>query len=229
MALRIREDATTPGFKYSSAGTSVVSNSFTPPGNSLVVVMTASGTASANSTVTSSPSVTWTMGSQNTIGASSGYVGIFYHYYAASPGALTVTTTNSSGRIFQDVRVLTGTTPAQAGASVNAKITGSTVWNQSITPTQIGSFIYGMANNNSLNDPLTAVSGFADVNIENDSVAGVYQASGKRISAALSATNVGWTCGFSDSGFICFFEVLSLPIIGMGQSNFVPVTRSAFR
>lgn len=214
----LSEDVSTPGFKYIGTTTTLTSNSFTPPAMSLVVVMASWDFTSVASTaglitVSSSPSVTFTnlTQSQNTTQDGT-YTGIFVHYFVTSPGAMTVTTTmgngNGGGGHFQDIRVVNGASANQNGAVTSAAIHTTTVFNLSITPTQQNSIVYGMGANGDNNNALTVVSGWANINIENDTTNSVYQASGKKSGVAQVAQSVGWTTAASQSGGVSFAEIL---------------------
>jgi hypothetical protein len=152
----IAEDATTPAVATASNNTTgiITSASFSPPANSLLVVIVnvgyftaASGTAAV--TVSDSAGGTWTGGPFLGDSAADNS-GIWFQYLSSAPGSITVTATNSNHPAagYQlAVRVLTGAaagqgTGAGAGSATHATTPASTTATSSITTTTAGSWVY---------------------------------------------------------------------------------------
>lgn len=147
--MAIAEDASSPASVYAYSATSsstVTTASFTPPANSLVLVMVATATAGPIPAISMSDSGshTWTAGPAKT---DIGYVATAHYwcYFAASPGPITITAGNSpgTGDIYLTVRVLTGASPVQNGATIAvADDTATTSPLVPITTTTPGSVPY---------------------------------------------------------------------------------------
>lgn len=216
------EHTSTPGKKY-NASSSVTSNAFTPPDNSFVVVMTGSDNSSGNVTVTSSPSVTWTVGPSHL--GNSASARIFYHYYATSPGSITVATGSGSASTYQDIRVLTNMSQTQPGTSTTLSVSSGTVYNKAMTPTRTGGIVYAIAVVGfTVGGVLTAITGFTSLNTQAGSAG--YFASGSKTVITPVSTSYGWTDSSSDGGGVAFLEILASPP-NTPPNNFVPMIRSS--
>ena len=120
--MTIAIDASTPALAVSSvAASTLASTSFTPPANSLVVVgiTTAGNTASGNNVASVSDGTNTYTALANAFQAANLTTAISCHYYATSPGAITVTATfvnnPSQGQCMMCI-VLTGAAATQTGA-----------------------------------------------------------------------------------------------------------------
>jgi hypothetical protein len=132
--MAIAEDASTPPVVTLTGDTTGIAAtaSFTPPANSLLVAILNvgySGVHIPGMTISDSAGGTWTLGAVADI--SNGHSWIWYQYCVTSPGAITVTTTDtetvSAGRQLA-VRVLTGAHRRQgrgSGATSQAITQGS--------------------------------------------------------------------------------------------------------
>lgn len=219
------DSVNTPGVK-TAAGATVTSNSFSPPAQSLVIVLVSHGNVTTNTTVTSSPSVTWTNAAQISQSFDSSNAGIFYHYYATAPGAITVTTAaTSAANFFQDIRVILGANATQPGVTGTTAVSSSTVFNKSVTTTKPMSLVYGLATYHSFATTLTPVAGFTTLNTNNINPT-AYDASGSRIVTSPAATTVGWTNGGASDGSICFVEFLPAVLQNSDSSSLVPLIRT---
>ena len=162
--MAITEDASTPAIVSGtgSGGTNtIVTASFTPPANTLLVALVGNVSSLTSPTIALSDSVsgTWTQAVQAISTASFfGLVKIYYRYLSSAPGAMTVTGTytNAGGR-FLAVRVLNGAKSVQTGAGTGSTVNGTntTAGTTSITTTITGSQVYGLSNDTSANTPLT--------------------------------------------------------------------------
>lgn len=161
------EDASTPAVVHTDGTTPISTASFTPPNGSLVVAMVSGGWGNSASTVTvkdSSSATNWSgFSNPDTIVDSQsfyGIAGVFYKYFAASPGAITVTGTftNLSNGEMLAVKVLTGADPTNPIGNTAAQDFGATTgtFSLNLTPTVSGSRVYGAANFNDTAD--TAVT-----------------------------------------------------------------------
>lgn len=170
MALALDGSTPTPT-SAAGQGASITTGSFTPPANSLLVVFAGMGwTASANSAVmgiSDSGSHTWSVigsaiGQDNNGGGVKGWL----TYFAASPGAITVTVTTSgfgtgSGGVFVVPLVFTGAASDQTGAAVATVVspsgnTGSTSATVSVITTRPGSWVWGISDDSNNNTTWTA-------------------------------------------------------------------------
>ena len=158
--MAIAEDASTPAVVTAtgnSTGT-ITTASFTPPSNSLLVVVLNVGYASAGSgiasvTISDSASGSYTAGPFLGDSAADNS-GIWFRYLSSSPGSITVTATNSNHPAagYQlAVRVLTGANSSQSGAASATHTGGSatTAVTSAITTTTTGSWVYVAACANS--------------------------------------------------------------------------------
>ena len=166
--MAIAEDASTPAVVTAtgnSTGT-ITTASFTPPSNSLLVVVlnvgyTSAGSGIASVTISDTASGSYTAGPFLGDSAADNS-GIWFRYLSSSPGSITVTATNSNHPAagYQlAVRVLTGANSSQSGAA-SATHTGAsatTAVTSAITTTTTGSWVYVAACGNS-GDTFTAAA-----------------------------------------------------------------------
>lgn len=185
--------------------------------------MTGSDNTASSLTVTSSPSVTWTVGVGLTFGSAD--CRIVYHYYATSPGSITVTVSGGGASTYQDVRVVTAIPTSQPGVSTTLSPNSTTVFSAALTPTRTGSLVYGMGVVGFGSGALTVIAGFTSLNTQLGSVG--YFASGKAYAGSPVSTSYGFTSASSQTGAVVFLEILPLPP-STPPNNFVPMIRSAF-
>jgi hypothetical protein len=153
--LGVQLDPSTPVASASAGiGTSIVSNAFIPPDNSLVVVFAAVGwssTARPTMTCTDSLGNVWenparAYGNTN----NGGGVAAFRHYFTSSPGSITVTINYSNftagGGRFVDTLVFTGANQDQSSAATGTSVTSTgTDGTILVTTTQPGSWVWGVS------------------------------------------------------------------------------------
>lgn len=147
--MAIAEDASTPAVKKQAQGTSgtCTSASFSPPSNTLVVVIIAwmfAGTGSHAGTLSVKDSLNNSYASgveldnvQETTTA------IFSNYYTTGPGSITVTATctnTASASVLMAVRVLTGAAQLQNGNTVSDSNDGHFFFTTSV----VGSWSYAV-------------------------------------------------------------------------------------
>lgn len=171
--MAIAEHASTPAIATGTGTAAITSASFSPPASSLLVVQVAGGWSDSRMgvTITDSVSGSWTPGviaNDQTGNGYFGYAGVFYRYLSSAPGAMTVTATYSgftgsgAGGRMLSVRVLTGAASVQGGAIAKATLTDyTTSLTTSITTTTAGSVVYGMADDERLNETISPSSNTA--------------------------------------------------------------------
>lgn len=204
----------------------LTSNSFTPPAGSLVVVWTTliynDRFVEPTCVVTNSGvSATWTQKAgvfQTDSSDGKGFV--HFHYYAASPGAITVTstvTTESSGGgrgFVQDIKVLTGGAESQTGSLVVKNTPQVADYVENITTTLVDSVVFGFLGGYTYGET-ASVSGFT----EEASSSYLYDTGSNKLYSKVAKTgatvtpstlNVGWNFSGSASsfGFMVLWEVL---------------------
>lgn len=215
----IVKDASSPNAKATLATAAVVSNSFSPPAGSLVVVLVGWGLADANATIactSTGPAGTWTKVASTAVGY--GQVSIFYRYYATAPGAITVTTTPSSniggnGSLMQDVRVYNGCAPVQSGASFAVSRASRSDYNQALVTTKAESLVVGVAAIFTDSVLLTPVANFqSDWTYQSTSSSknSIWSGTRKIVTGTPGSTSVGWTAAPTGSGSVAAFEILPL-------------------
>jgi hypothetical protein len=201
-----------------TSGVTAASNSFTPAAGTMVVLcagwMNFTNTTGMTFTCADSGSTSYTSLKAQQDGFGAGYALVFAHYYASSPGAVTVKVTASgtgSADCLLQPYTLAGASSSLTGATAGANGTTSTSTCQvSITPTQLGSFLFGAG---ALTFTPTAVSGWTTSSSWNDT-AGSGDACATGVStagtSALSPVTVGWTLSPNSSfGFgIAAAEIL---------------------
>ena len=210
--MAIAEDASTPAVVTAtgnSTGT-ITTASFTPPSNSLLVVVlnvgyTSAGSGIASVTISDTASGSYTAGPFLGDSAANNS-GIWFRYLSSSPGSITVTATNSNHPAagYQlAVRVLTGANSSQSGAA-SATHTGAsatTAVTSAITTTTTGSAVYVAACGNS-GDTFTAAA--ATTLISNLTDATDAEVLGAGRATSLTGTPGATTLGFTSSGSVKF-------------------------
>jgi len=201
--LTILQDASTPApvdNTVSTAGTAVTA-SFSPPANSMVVIVVNIGylaNTTTGPTVTCADSLanSYTAGPAAYDGQFAGSYQ-FSHFYSSAPGAITVTVTRTVAlgqSNFEVVPyVLTGANSSQAGQGT-ANGTGTTgAFTKSVTTTATGSWTcVGLAVGNVMTGTPTGVGVTTDHSF-NDGTDLVSGAAGHAITGSPGATTLGWT------------------------------------
>ncbi|MFE5369258.1 hypothetical protein [Streptomyces mirabilis] len=242
--MAILEDASTPAVATGTGQAAITTASFSPPANSLLVVLVGAGWSGSQlgAAISDSVSGAWTpavMANDLTSRAAYGYAAVFFRYLSSAPGAMTVTATYSGfsgagagGRLLA-VRVLTGAASVQNGATAKRTLNAYTnSLTTSITTTTAGSVVYGIADDARSAETMAASSGtsFCSANggtnpfpSSNDTVtlAAIksVQATGSPGSLSLGVS----LSAASDQGELALFEVL--PSGGTPVSK-VPVPRT---
>jgi hypothetical protein len=184
-------------------GTTTTSASFTPESGALLVALVAAdglSTAATTATVTDSLGGTWTLLKRvNAFSSVNAIGGTAEVWCRDSPGtSMTVTASGwASNAGDLTVRTLIGAKPAaQQPGATGASTTGATVPPTAIlTPTQIGSRIYGAALDYTTNATLTANANTTSIDQFVDATNGDTWATFKASAdtAALSSTTYGYT------------------------------------
>jgi hypothetical protein len=210
--MAIAEDASSPATVTAAASSSALTTaSFSPPAGSLLIALASFGPLSGTCTlsVSDSGSHTWTLGKrQNATGVPTSEV--WWTYLASAPGSITVTATPTNGGAGQllTVRVLTGCSPTQTGATGSTSGVTPTV---SVTTTQAGSWVYGVLGDNATaqaqltaNANTSVISWFQDTS----EVETYSSFKGAASTSSPGATTFGFTTGNSDTYEIAAMEVL---------------------
>jgi hypothetical protein len=239
----LAEDASSPAVIASTSGGSpliTTTASFTPPAGSLLVVMAISGRSSGALqtaiTISSSPAQTWTVpaNAQGAGADNGGTAQIAYTYLAATPGAMTVTssmTNVSSGRSLL-VKVITGAAVSQSGAGVNTRVQSvvNTDGTISVTTTAVGSLVYGASDAIDGNSALTLNGSTTLLNdFSNATQASRYtQWKAAAVTGIPGAVTLGGTYAAARKSSIAALEILQIipPPIGERVSRQQAVHRS---
>lgn len=213
MAIAI--DASTPAVVSSSATSTLTTASFSPPAGALLVACAAaiySSGSNATITVSDSGSHSWSTGINV---AGHGTVQITRCQLTTAPGSITVSAAwaNLTGDSYLGVTVLTGAATSQTGAGTGSLNTGSGSTNGvvSVTTTQVGSWVFGMADDWSFTAALTPNSATTLITPAfTDSTNGCYAVSWRSTSATTTpgATNYGGTYGSSATTVNAALEIL---------------------
>lgn len=181
----------------------VTSATFTPPDLSLVVVMAVAGWSGATQAVitcSDSGSHTWTNSIKATgTTANGGTASIFQHYFATSPGPITVSTAYSgfasgSGGIFTDFAVLLGAAASQTGAATASKL-GTTGLDGTfnLTTTKKNSWMWGCVGDSTNNAVWTPTTGNNQWSQWNDATDVVTMASFYVLASTVGTYTIGGT------------------------------------
>jgi hypothetical protein len=200
----ILQDISTPAAVdlVGDTGGVVTTASFTPPANSMVVIVATIGYLSSSSaptvTCADSAAVSYTAGPTVYDTQFEGAY-IFTHFYSSSPGPITVSVTRSTqlGAALMELVpfVLTGANSSQAGAATLSfsTTTGTKNFFRSFTPTTPGSWcIVGTGIGNKQTGSPVAVGVTTDHSYS-DSTDFVAACAGHFITGSPLATNMGWT------------------------------------
>jgi len=219
---------TIPGANYSAKFTSgpgtETSASFTPPDASLVAFLVMSTTgqvfASLGLTAADSASTSYTLSPASQVSSSGiGSAAIFTHYYASSPGAVTVTATLAAGETAGSgtsldiaVLVFTGAASSQAGAGNAALIMPSSATAQeiSLTTTTAGSQVAVCGANFSGGSGFTSPDAQTTTYGSGADSGGAGTAFGYSSAATVTpgATTFGWTQAGADKATLVALEIL---------------------
>lgn len=242
----ITQDASTPTFSNSIGGANLssrktsgpfnqVSASFSPPSGSLVLILVVANWsgfetyASTGLTCSDSASNSYTLAIGAAPGASSsdGVPAIFSHYYASTPGSITVTVTIASGEVYSggtDLNiipiVLDGCNPSQVGAATASLVAGSPTQTTeiSITTTAVGSVVF-LVMTNTQNSPTLSNT----VNLVPYITSGAlsdYIVFGQSSAATVTpgSTIFGWNTSSS------LFSIVALEVLPPLSASIVPST-----
>jgi hypothetical protein len=240
--MTISIDPSTPAVTTGTSNTAPTTPSFSPPANSLVVVLFGGGWNSSGTmscTCTDSGSHTWTS-PVNATGPSGngGLAQIFESFFSAAPGAITVTchitAAGSGGGSLIDIVVLTGAAANQTGAGTGQFVnsTGSTVGTLSVTTTQPGSWVWGVSDDTTSN-PTTNWAPNANTVVDyeyHDTTDGIELVSwaGSGRTGTPGTTTFGGTWGASGKTNQCAVEIL--PALSIKPRIISQaVSRAAFR
>lgn len=230
--MAITEDASTPVIATGTGTGTIVSASFTPPAGSLVIALCANqfGTTGPTVVVTSSEGGgAWTVGAQQAgATANFGMSHIAWRYYAASPGAITVTGTFTAltGGRFLACRVLNGARPTQTGATAVLQLaTAGTNASFAITTTTIGAQVYGLVNDQDSNPTMVALNAATSlvgaIFSNGTDIAGTAAFKATAVVGTPGATTLGITLGASNKVSGAMMEVLpAIPAPTSGDGGF---------
>lgn len=201
--MTISEDASNQPVPVHSTTTTAVTASFSPQAGTLLVAMLAvdgAGTGATTAIMSDSLAGAWTLlarsnaHSNPSLGGSSE---VWCQYLAAAPGSMTAigtwtTTGQAAGNL--TVRSLLGAAPTQTGA-VGTTGGTSVAPTATLTPTQLGSWVYGACLDYATNASLTANTNTTLIDQFQDSTNGDTWATfkGKVATASLSSTAYGFT------------------------------------
>lgn len=216
----ILQDASTPAAVdnvASVAGTAATA-SFTPPANSLVVIVANIGyltNAGSGPTVTCADSLanSYTAAPAASWDGQFAGVYIFSHFYVASPGAITVTVTRTvqlGSALFELVPyVLTGANSSQAGAGSATFSAGSGAFSHAITTTATGSWtLTGLSVGNTETGTPSPIGGLTTDHFFNDTSDIVAATAGHVATVTPGATTLGWTWASSSDFAWAALEIL---------------------
>lgn len=218
----ITQDASTPAIVTASgsAGTSLTTASFSPPANSLLVVMTSFEYQAANAstpvfTVSDSVSGTYAAG-PSVFDSTRGMAAIWTRYLFTAPGAMTVTITNSGpsathGQVLA-VYVLNNAGSVQTkAATATAHSTGMTGWIGAITSTVSGSWVLA-ACAGSVMGTITPLSSTTTLENDQDSTDAVSLLLGKQCAATIipGSVTLGWDSPTAGDYALAMQEILPL-------------------
>lgn len=217
--MAIAEDASTPAVATGTGTGNLVSASFTPPSGTLVVALCANmfGPTGPTVTITSSEGGgTWTVKAQQAgATANFGMSHIAYRYYAASPGAITVTAayTNLTGGRFLNCRVFTGANSVQTGgaSAVMQLAAASTNATWSITTTTANAWVYGLVNDQDSDPTFVAAAATTLVGARFDNTTDIATAGAFKATSVVGvpgATTLGITLGASNKASGAMMEIM---------------------
>jgi hypothetical protein len=213
-------DGSTPAAVDNTASTSAtaVTASFSPPANSMVVIVVNIGYEAADS---DTPAVAVSDSLSNSYTAGPGIWGgstyscgswIFTRWYSAAPGSITVTATRSGTdsadqALFELVPyVLTGSTSTQAGAASGTATGVSTSLTHAITSTVSGSWV--IVGVTAYNDYAFTASNMTADHIEHDVTDLEEAGAGHAVTGTPGTETIGFTMPTSDGWTWAALEIL---------------------
>lgn len=200
--MAISEDTSHQPVAVHSTTTSATTASFTPGAVTLLVALTpvlGSNSATTTVAVTDSLSGTWTLLKRQNTNSGIGVGGsseVWCRYLTTSPGAMTVTSTWTTGLAGGNlvVRSLLGAASSQTGATGGTG--GDTVApTATLTPTVLGSWVYGACMDWTTDPSMTAnaATSLIDQFIDSSAVDTYATFKGAAATAALTSTAYGFT------------------------------------
>lgn len=217
----ISVDASSPAsvLETNSTAATEVTATFSPPAGSYVVATFAVGydrNTPSGPSVTASDSLgsAYTAGPQVYDGAGEGSF-IFAHYYAAAPGAITLTVTrsgsNGQAMLELDTLVLDGAAPSQAGAASAAKTShGSKSYTAAITTTQAGSWAVAAATTG--REETLTPHDLVNYHIQSEGNDAMSSGTGYAVTGSPGAETIGWT------GSSTYYSIAELEVLPAGTS-----------
>jgi hypothetical protein len=228
----IAEDASTPAVATNTGAGTIVTASFSPPANSLLVALVGGGWGSTQpptASLTDSVAGSWTTAAtaNPTTGTAGGIAKIFYRYLSSAPGSMTVTAsyTNLSGGRFIAVRVINGANSVQtsSGTGTTVHVAASTDATIAVTTTVTGSVVYGITDCPSTNTAFTpnGSTSFLSSGDFNDATDTIEITAWKASSATGSpgSTTLGGTYGTVLLSNIAAFEVVPLAVTTVSPTS----------
>ena len=203
-----------PAAVHTSAGTPATTASFSPQAGTLLVAMIGvngpSGSA-ITATISDSLAGSWTLlKRQNTASSMGGTAEVWCRYLSSAPGSMTVTGswTGADTGANLVVRNLLGAASTQTGATAGNG-GASVAPSASVTPTQIGSWIYGALLDWSAATVMTANANTTIIDQFNDSTNGDTYGGLKANAATVSLSPVTYGCTNANAAYnVAFAEIL---------------------
>lgn len=216
-----------PAAAHTSSATTVTTASFSPQAGTLLVAMIATDgdvTLTTTAAITDSLSGTWTLLKRQNTHASAtlgGTAEVWCRYLSTAPGSMTVTGTWTSGLNGGNlvVRSLLGASSTQPGVTAgNGGL--SIAPTATLTPSMVGSWVYGMIIDGASNVTLTANAQTTIIDQDADATVGDTWTAFKGVAAvtALSSTTYGFTDGNSSYN-IAIAEILPTASMGYVSSS----------
>lgn len=228
--MAISEDTGTQPVAVHNAGASPATTAaFSPQAGTLLVAMTAmngpTGTP-ITATITDSLSGGWTLlKRQNTSSSMGGSAEVWVRYLSAAPGSMTVTSTwtgaDTGGSLV--VRCLLGASSVQNGAT--AGVGGASIApNTTLTPTQIGSWIYGALLDWSAATAMTANANTTIIDQFNDATNGDTYAALKAATASAALSSTSYGCTTANAAYnVAFAEIIpALSLVAEPNRELLP-------
>lgn len=192
------EPSTNPTTSTGNFTTTRTSGSFTPQAHSaifVVVGVASAGTSPPTATIQDSVGNTYTQLAQNS-GVNSNLIGVYWRYYASSPGSITISATaanTSTGGMFEVLNYL-GVSSTQTGNTVTVnRTTSSTGTIQGSLTVGVGNIVIGGGTDWSSSNALTPLANTTSVGGFQDTTNGDYY-------GAFTSTTTGTnTYGYSTS------------------------------
>jgi hypothetical protein len=228
----IAVDASTPAVVTSTSTSTPITlttASFSPPAGSLVLALASNGfgltgTTNNDITISDSGSHTWTTAIKQIVlpSGTSGVSAIFYTYFAAAPGSITVSTTytNVGAAAYMQVQVLTGAASTQLSGVASTSPTASTTSGEiSVTTTTVGSMVFGLSHDAQNSTTFVPLSGTTQIGSTFSFSGACTIASWHETSATTTpgATTYGGTWGVGTQ----YGETVALEVLPAGSGSTV--------